>query len=114
MQPKSKERNAEKKRQHSISSIKLRFASQSERGFALPIVLIVGIFMLISGFTLSMQTFRSLSTARKVTHQQQAQYIAETGIAEIIEQLNSDYRYLMVNCYKRNQDAIFDLSLIHI
>ena len=108
MQPNSKKRIAGKESQHSIRRVRLRFTSQSERGFALPIVLIVGLFMLISGFTLSMQTFRSLSTARKGTHQQQAQYIAETGIAKIIEQLNSDYRYLMVNCYKRNQDAIFD------
>ena len=68
------------------------------QGFALPIVLIVSVFLLISGFTLSMQTIRSLSSSRKATHQQQSQYIAETGIAKIIEQLNSNYRYLMVNC----------------
>ena len=105
MHLKSKASNS---RQHLSDKHRLEINLQNEGGFALPIVLIVGLFMLISGFTLSMQTFRSLSTARKGTHQQQAQYIAETGIAEIIEQLNSDYRYLMVNCYKRNQDAIFD------
>ena len=77
------------------------------QGFALPVVLIVSVFLLISGFTLSMQTIRSLSSSRKATHQQQSQYIAETGIAKIIEQLNSNYRYLMVNCYRNSQDATF-------
>ena len=77
-------------------------------GFALPIVTIIGLFLIISGLTLAAQLFQSLVTSKKTTFQQQSFDIAETGMTKIINQLNNKYRYLLINCYKNNQAAAFD------
>ena len=61
---------------------------QNFEGFALPIVIVVGIFMILSGLTLTAQLFRSSITSKKNTYKQQSFEIAERGIAKVTEQLN--------------------------
>ena len=39
---------------------------QNFEGFALPIVIVVGIFMILSGLTLTAQLFRSSITSKKI------------------------------------------------
>ena len=77
-------------------------------GFALPIIIIIGLFLVISGLTLAAQMFQSLATSKKNNLQQQSFDIAETGLAKITSQLNEKYRYLLVNCYRENQAVSFD------
>ena len=69
-------------------------------GFALPLVVIVGLFMMVSGFTLLARTFSSYRGSLKNNQDSQAQEIAERGVAAILQQLNSTHRYLLVNCYQ--------------
>ena len=56
---------------------------------------------MVGGFAMLARTFGAFRGSIRTTQYNQAQEIAERGIAEIINQLNSDYRYLWVNCYRR-------------
>ena len=80
------------------------------KGFALPIVMIVGIFMILSGLTLTAQLFRSSISSKKNTYKQQSVEIAERGIAKVTEQLNRGFRYLLINCYRKEDSILFDLD----
>ena len=80
------------------------------KGFALPIVMIVGIFMILSGLTLTAQLFRSSISSKKNTYKQQSVEIAEIGMAKVIEQLNRKYRYLLINCYRKEGNNLFNLA----
>lgn len=71
-------------------------------GFALPLVLIVGLIMTVGGFALLARSFGGLIGSQRLEQARQARAIAESGIAQTIESLNSDYRYLLINCYSKN------------
>ena len=86
----------------------LNLLSAENSGFALPVVMLVGFFLLISSFTLSSVAIKSLISSRKSNQQEQSQYLAETGITKMISQLNNRYRYLLINCYRSNQREDFD------
>lgn len=73
----------------------------STDGFALLVVVMVGMIMMVGGFAMLARTFGAFRGSIRTSQSNQAQEIAERGIAEIINQLNSDYRYLWVNCYRR-------------
>ena len=91
--------------------VKVTYHSHKEReanGFALPIIIIIGLFLVISGLTLAAQMFQSLATSKKNNLQQQSFDIAESGLAKITSQLNDKYRYLLINCYRNNQAVSFD------
>ena len=70
-----------------------------EQGFALPLVIVVGLFLMVSGFGLLAQTFGAFRGSIKNNQQLQAQELAERGVTEILDQLNTDHRYLWINCY---------------
>ena len=80
----------------------------NREGFALPIVIIVGIFMILSGLTITAQLYRSSITSKKNTYKQQSVEIAERGIAKVTEQLNKKFRYLLINCYRTEDSILFD------
>ena len=77
-------------------------------GFALPVVMVVGLFLIISGLTLAAQMFQSLVTSKKTNFEQQSLDIAETGLTKITSQLNNKFRYLLINCYRNNEAVTFD------
>ena len=74
--------------------------SQSQ-GFALPLIIMVGMMMMVGGFAMMARTFGAFRGSLRTTQFNQAQEIAERGISEVTNQLNSDYRYLWVNCYRK-------------
>ena len=86
----------------------LKSSIRENQGFALPIVMLVSFFLLISSFTLSSVAIKSLISSRKSIQQEQSQYLAETGITKMLSQLNNRYRYLLINCYRNNQQEDFD------
>ena len=80
-----------------------RLENTSEsNGFALPLVLIVGLIMTVGGFALLARSFGGLIGSQRLEQARQARAIAESGIAQTIESLNSNYRYLLINCYSKN------------
>ncbi len=85
-----------------------RKPESQNNGFALPVVVIIGLFLIISGLTLAAQMFQSLVASRKTNFHQQSFDIAETGLTQITRQLNSEYRYLLINCYRENEAITFD------
>ena len=73
----------------------------STDGFALLVVVMVGMIMMVGGFAMLARTFGAYRGSIRTSQSNQSLEIAERGISEIINQLNSDYRYLWVNCYRR-------------
>lgn len=71
------------------------------QGFALPLIIMVGMMMMVGGFAMMARTFGAFRGSLRTTQFNQAQEIAERGISEVTNQLNSDYRYLWVNCYRK-------------
>ena len=78
-------------------------------GFALPLVIIIGLFLMVSGFAMLARTLGAFRGSIRTGQQTQAQENAERGVAIILQQLNSPrYRYLWVNCYRHDQAAEFE------
>ena len=78
-------------------------------GFALPLVIIIGLFLMVSGFAMLARTLGAFRGAIRTGQQIQAQENAERGVARMLQQLNSPrYRYLWVNCHRVDQSDSFD------
>ena len=78
-------------------------------GFALPLVIIIGLFLMVSGFAMLARTLGAFRGAIRTGQQIQAQENAERGVARMLQQLNSPrYRYLWVNCHRIDQRESFD------
>jgi len=75
---------------------------QLNTGFALPLVLVVGLIMTVGGFAMLARSFGGLIGPTRLEQSRQAKAIAEAGIARTIESLNRDYNYLLINCYSQN------------
>ena len=74
---------------------------RQSQGFALPLIIMVGMVMMVGGFAMMARTFGAFRGSLRTSQFNQAQEIAERGISEVINQLNSNYRYLWVNCYRK-------------
>jgi len=70
-----------------------------EQGFILPLVVILGLIIAVSGSTLLARSFAGFFGATRQEQARQAREIAETGLATTIELLNRKYSYLLINCY---------------
>ena len=84
-----------------------------QSGFVLPLVVIVGLFLMIGGMTMLARTFGALRGANRNQQSKQAQQIAETGIDVMVDRLNQKdphRRYLLINCYDRTGSNIFSTS----
>ena len=68
-------------------------------GFALPVVVIIGFILSIGGLTLLARSFSGLHSSIRQEQSKQARELAEAGLARMIERLNRDYNYLLINCY---------------
>ena len=79
-----------------------------DKGFALPLVIVVGLFLMVGGFAMLGRTLGSFRGSIRSSQQTQAQENAERGVAEILRQLNQpQYRYLWVNCHRHDPNATF-------
>ena len=79
--------------------------SSESKGFALPLVIVVGLFLMVGGFAMLGRTLGSFRGSIRSSQQTQAQENAERGVAEILRQLNQpEFRYLWVNCHRANQN----------
>ena len=77
-------------------------------GFALPLVIVVGLFLMVGGFAMLGRTLGSFRGSIRSSQQTQAQENAERGVAEILRQLNQPrFRYLWVNCHRDNQNDAY-------
>ena len=70
------------------------------QGFALPLILIVSTFLMVGGMTMLARTFSAFRGSVRTSQHDRAQGIAETGLAKVVNQLNTTHRYLWVNCYR--------------
>ena len=76
-----------------------------QKGFVLPLVVIVGLFLMIGGMAMLARTFGALRGANRNQQSKQAQQIAETGIEIMVDRLNRaspHRRYLLINCFDQS------------
>lgn len=71
-------------------------------GFALPLIVIVGMFLMVGGMAMLTRTFGAFRGSIRSSQHNQAQEIAETGMAKVINQLNTTHRYLWLNCHRHD------------
>ena len=76
-------------------------------GFALPLVIILGSVVLLG----SVSTFGKMLSGKlgsvRQTQATQAREIAQAGLAEVIESLNHDYPYQLINQYSESTEGDF-------
>ena len=76
-------------------------------GFALPLVIILGSVVLLG----SVSTFGKMLSGKlgsvRQTQATQAREIAQAGLAEVIESLNHDYPYQLINQYSASTEGDF-------
>ena len=65
-------------------------------GFVLPIVMVLGFIIFAGAMATSTRSFSVLYGSIRQSQSRQAREAAESGLARIIEKLNSDYSYLLV------------------
>jgi hypothetical protein len=90
------------KAQKSPRAIRHLSDTNLEKGFILPLVVILGLIIAVGGFTMLARSFAGLFGATRQEQARQAREIAETGLATTIELLNRKYSYLLINCYSRS------------
>lgn len=71
-------------------------------GFALPLVIGIGLIVLVGSTAMLTRSFGGLIGATRLEQSRQAKAIAEAGLARTIEGLNRDYNYLLINCYSQS------------
>lgn len=77
-----------------------------KNGFALPIVIGAGLVLTLGAMLLMSRTFSSLINSTRRSHATDAKSIAENGMAIIIQKLNNDYSYLLIeNCEVTNNTS---------
>ena len=78
---------------------KNRQGKYQESGFALPLTITLAFAILLATTaSLTRALTANLGTTRQ-SHAEDARELAEAGIAHTIENLNSDYPYLLINQY---------------
>lgn len=81
-------------------------ANQIKSGFVLPIVIGGGLILTLGAMLLMTRTFSSLINSTRRSHTADAKTIAENGMAIIIQRLNNDYSYLLIeNCSVTNNTS---------
>ncbi len=75
-----------------------------ESGLAMPIVMVVGAVGFLGVTTVAIVTSRGLLNSINSQQERQAREHAEAGMARTVEALNSDYKYLLINCYNNTSD----------
>ena len=77
----------------------IRKRQKNNTGYVLPLVIIVGMILVVGAAMLSTRSFSGLIRSSQQRHREEAIEIAETGVAILLNKLNNDYPYLLVeNC----------------
>ena len=89
----------------------MNFTKKSaDPGLALPVVLIVGAVGFLGATTVAIITSQGLLNSVRGQQERQSREIADAGIAQTIELLNSDHPSLLINCYQNNTDECANLG----
>ena len=70
--------------------------NNKDNGFVLPIVMVLGFIIFAGAMATSTRSFSVLLGSIRQSQSRQAREAAESGLSKIIESLNSDYSYLLV------------------
>ena len=100
--------------QKKIESIRKQLTPHEIEGFALPMVIVMGLILTVGGFALLARSFGGLVNSIRSEQSRQAREIAEAGMAETLENLNRRFNYLLINCYQNTnnecQNIVFTSS----
>lgn len=77
--------------------------SPNDHGFILPLVLIISLIISTGLMAIAARSWLGLSGSVRQSQSRQAREIAEAGLARLIEELNSQFPYLLIKDYDPNQ-----------
>ncbi|MDP4738116.1 MAG: hypothetical protein NWS10_07800, partial [Cyanobium sp. MAG_216] len=73
-----------------------------EQGFILALVVIVGLILAAGAMAMMARSTSGLLGSIRQQQSREAREIAEAGTNRVVERLNRDYAYLLINCYDRD------------
>ena len=81
-------------------------SSFGQYGYVLPLVIITGMILVVGAAIISARSFSGIVRWGQQKHRDEAIEIAEAGVAIILNKLNNDYPYLLVeDCDLENSDC---------
>lgn len=80
----------------------LKANRQQEQGFILALVVIVGLILAAGAMAMMARSSAGFLGSVRQQQSREAREIAEAGTSQVVERLNRQYAYLLINCYDRD------------
>jgi len=80
----------------------LRPSGPQDQGFILALVVIVGLILAAGAMAMMARSSAGLLGSVRQQQSREAREIAEAGTSQVVERLNRQYSYLLINCYDRD------------
>ena len=77
-----------------------------EQGFILALVVIVGLILAAGAMALIARSTSGMLGSIRQQQSREAREIAENGTGRVVERLNREYAYLLINCYDRDVNTV--------
>ena len=77
-----------------------------EQGFVLALVVIVGLILAAGAMALMARSTSGMLGSIRQQQSREAREIAENGTGRVVERLNREYAYLLINCYDRDVNTV--------
>lgn len=77
-----------------------------EQGFVLALVVIVGLILAAGAMALMARSTSGMLGSIRQQQSREAREIAENGTNRVVERLNREYSYLLINCYDRDVNTV--------
>ena len=77
-----------------------------EQGFILALVVIVGLILAAGAMALMARSTSGMLGSIRQQQSREAREIAENGTGRVVERLNREYAYLLINCYDRDVNTV--------
>ena len=77
-----------------------------DEGFVLALVVIVGLILAAGAMALMARSTSGMLGSIRQQQSREAREIAENGTGRVVERLNREYSYLLINCYDRDVNTV--------
>ena len=83
-----------------------KITKANDEGFVLALVVIVGLILAAGAMALMARSTSGMLGSIRQQQSREAREIAENGTGRVVERLNREYSYLLINCYDRDTNTV--------
>lgn len=94
------------KRSRHLLSLRSKINKADDEGFVLALVVIVGLILAAGAMALMARSTSGMLGSIRQQQSREAREIAENGTGRVVERLNREYSYLLINCYDRDDNTV--------